>query len=48
LPYRIIGCRQLFSFQSPIGQTLEIGGIEFRVIGVLEKKEQLFGGGRRQ
>ena len=34
-----------FPFQSPIGQTLEIGGIEFRVIGVLEKKEQLFGGG---
>jgi len=34
-----------FPFDSPIGQTLEIGGTEFRVIGVLQKKEQLFGGG---
>lgn len=34
-----------FPFESPIGQTLEIGGTEFRVIGVLQKKEQLFGGG---
>ena len=34
-----------FPFGSPIGETLEIGGAEFRVIGVLEKKEQLFGGG---
>ena len=35
-----------FPFGSPIGETLEIGGAEFRVIGVLEKKEQLFGGGK--
>lgn len=34
-----------FPFESPIGQTLEVGGTEFRVIGVLQKKEQLFGGG---
>lgn len=34
-----------FPFESPIGETLEIGGTEFRVIGVLEKREQLFGGG---
>lgn len=34
-----------FPFDSPIGETLDIGGTEFRIIGVLEKKEQLFGGG---
>ncbi|MEO7538433.1 MAG: ABC transporter permease, partial [Pyrinomonadaceae bacterium] len=34
-----------FPNQSPIGESLDIGGIPFRVIGVLEKKEQLFGGG---
>jgi len=34
-----------FQFENPIGQTLEIGGAEFRVVGVLEKREQLFGGG---
>ncbi|MCA1622401.1 MAG: ABC transporter permease [Acidobacteria bacterium] len=34
-----------FPFESPVGKTLEIGGREFRVIGVLQKKEQLFGGG---
>lgn len=34
-----------FPFGDPVGQTLEIGGTEFRVIGTLEKKEQLFGGG---
>ena len=34
-----------FPYGSPIGETLEIGGTQFRVIGVLEKKEQLFGGG---
>lgn len=34
-----------FAYESPIGQTLEIGGQEFRIIGLLEKKEQLFGGG---
>ncbi|HMJ07716.1 MAG TPA: ABC transporter permease [Pyrinomonadaceae bacterium] len=34
-----------FPYESPIGETLEIGGSPFRIIGVLEKKEQLFGGG---
>lgn len=34
-----------FPSGSAVGETLEIGGTEFRVIGVLEKKEQLFGGG---
>jgi len=34
-----------FPFDNPIGETLEIGGTEFRIIGVLQKKEQLFGGG---
>jgi putative ABC transport system permease protein len=34
-----------FPFENPIGETLEIGGTEFRIIGVLQKKEQLFGGG---
>lgn len=34
-----------FPYGSPVGETLEVGGREFRVIGTLEKKEQLFGGG---
>jgi putative ABC transport system permease protein len=34
-----------FPYESPIGQTIEVGGQEFRVIGLLEKREQLFGGG---
>ncbi len=34
-----------FPYESPLGKTLEIGGREFLVLGVLEKKEQLFGGG---
>ncbi len=34
-----------FPFGSPLGEELEVGGRIFRVIGVLEKKEQLFGGG---
>ncbi len=34
-----------FPYESPLEQTLEIGGQQFRVIGVLEAKEQLFGGG---
>ncbi len=33
-----------FEFENPVGQKLEIGGNEFRVIGVLAKREQ-FGGG---
>jgi putative ABC transport system permease protein len=34
-----------FPYDSPIGQTLEVGGQEFRIIGLLQKREQLFGGG---
>ena len=34
-----------FPFESPIGQTLEINGRPFTIIGHLEKKEQLLGGG---
>lgn len=34
-----------FPFENPIGQRIEIGGQEFRIIGLLEKREQLFGGG---
>lgn len=34
-----------FPGKSPIGETLEIGGREFQIIGVLQKREQLFGGG---
>ncbi|HUR99144.1 MAG TPA: ABC transporter permease, partial [Pyrinomonadaceae bacterium] len=34
-----------FPYEDPIGGRLEIGGSEFRVIGVLQKREQLFGGG---
>jgi putative ABC transport system permease protein len=34
-----------FPFMSPLGETIDIGGTEFRVIGVLQKREQLFGGG---
>jgi putative ABC transport system permease protein len=36
---------EYFPFDDPIGQTLTIGGQEYRVIGTLEKREQLFGGG---
>ena len=34
-----------FPYEDPIGETLDIGGQQFRVIGTLEKREQLFGGG---
>jgi putative ABC transport system permease protein len=34
-----------FPFENPVGKTLEVGGREFRVIGLLQKREQLFGGG---
>ncbi|MGH9841663.1 MAG: ABC transporter permease [Blastocatellia bacterium] len=36
---------QYFPFLSPIGKEIDIGGRQFRVLGVLEKREQLFGGG---
>ena len=34
-----------FPYKSPIGETLEINGREFLIIGHLQKKQQLFGGG---
>lgn len=34
-----------FAPQSPLGQTIGIGGQEFRIVGVFEKREQLGGGG---
>jgi putative ABC transport system permease protein len=38
-----------FPFESPLDKTLEIGGNEFRILGILEKKESfLFGGGSDQ
>jgi putative ABC transport system permease protein len=37
-----------FAFVTPLERTIEIGGTDFRVIGVLEKREQLFGGGDGQ
>ena len=35
-----------FPYGSPVGESINIGGIQFRVVGVLEKREQfLIGGG---
>ncbi|MGI9104718.1 MAG: ABC transporter permease [Pyrinomonadaceae bacterium] len=34
-----------FAFSSPLEQVVEIGGNEFRIIGVCEKRDQLGGGG---
>ncbi len=34
-----------YPYQSPIGETLNINGREFTIIGYLQKKEQLLGGG---
>ncbi|MEK7831860.1 MAG: ABC transporter permease, partial [Acidobacteriota bacterium] len=36
---------QFFPFMNPLDKTITIGGREFRIVGVLEKREQLFGGG---
>ncbi len=36
---------QFFPFLNPLDRVLTIGGREFRIVGVLEKREQLFGGG---
>ena len=36
---------QFFPFLNPLDKALTIGGREFRIVGVLEKREQLFGGG---
>ncbi len=37
-----------FPFGSPLDKTIELGGTDFRIVGVLEKREQLFGGGDGQ
>ena len=37
-----------FPYTDPVGEELDIGGTPFRVIGVLEKKEQLFWRRRRE
>ncbi len=34
-----------FPYESPVGQTIEINGREFKIVGLLEKKAQLLGGG---
>ena len=34
-----------FPYESPLGQTIDIAGNEYRIIGLLQKREQLFGGG---
>jgi putative ABC transport system permease protein len=34
-----------FPYESPIGQTLDVNGREFTIVGHLEKKAQLLGGG---
>ena len=34
-----------YPYSSSIGETIDIGGTEFRIVGVLQKREQLFGGG---
>lgn len=34
-----------FPFGNAVGENIEVGGRVFRVIGVLQKREQLFGGG---
>ncbi len=36
---------QFFPYGSPLDKFVTVGGREFRVVGVLEKREQLFGGG---
>lgn len=36
--------KSYFPFGSPLGEKIEIGGRDFRIIGVLEKREELFGG----
>jgi len=36
---------QFFPYGSPLDKTITVGGRGFRVVGVLEKREQLFGGG---
>lgn len=45
-PYAVLGSKlrgELFGTRNPLGQTLRIGGMRFRVIGVLEPKGQFLG-----
>ena len=37
---------QLFHGEDPVGKEVDIGGIDFRVIGVMDKRKQAFGGGK--
>lgn len=37
---------QLFRGEDPLGKEVEIGGDDFRVIGVMDKRKQAFGGGK--
>jgi putative ABC transport system permease protein len=37
---------QLFRGEDPLGKEVEIGGDDFRVIGVMEKRKTAFGGGK--
>ena len=37
---------QLFQGENPLGKEVEIGGDDFRVIGVMEKRKTAFGGGK--
>lgn len=34
-----------FPYGSPVGQTIQIGGDEFRIVGLLQKRDQFLGGG---
>ncbi len=34
-----------FPYESAVGQTLDISGEQFRIVGMVQKREQLFGGG---
>jgi len=46
-PVAVIGSAiadKFFPFMNPIGKTIQIGGKEFTVIGVLEKRENIFAG----
>ncbi|MFN7931247.1 MAG: ABC transporter permease [Blastocatellia bacterium] len=44
-PVCVVGAsvaENFFPFTSPLDRTIEIGGTDFRIVGVLEKREQLF------
>jgi putative ABC transport system permease protein len=45
-PYAVLGSKlraELFGNRNPLGQTIRVGGMRFRVIGVLEPKGQFLG-----